>query len=308
MKKAIKWLLVFGCVAVLTACSKEEEPGVILLKAGQHSITLSVEERPDTRVSYSHQEGESVYRFSWSRNDAIGVYVPGRETAVLYTIDEIDGRKATFKLAEDYYIGPGQQMVNIVYLFSLGNDFELPGPNSQNSFGLEQIGQYTVLYAKDVPMTDGQFGNVKLKHATSYLHFPAGFEFITGSRTCDIHTTEAKLEDVYNVFGFKDLIPSKSESDNFIWLANGRISVGEDGKLVNDVYVPFFVPEGGESMSLNWRLRVFDFSGDCLAENQVTPEAKEVMPGMVYEASEITFPSKPIDTTVGNEQTDLGQG
>ena len=93
--KAIKSLLVFGCVAALVACSKEKEPGAILLKAGQHSITLSVDERPDTRVSYSHQEGESVYRFSWSSEDAIGVYVPGREEAVLYSIDEI---KKLYKL------------------------------------------------------------------------------------------------------------------------------------------------------------------------------------------------------------------
>lgn len=293
--KAIKSLLVFGCVAALVACSKEKEPGLILLKAGQHSITLSVDERPDTRVSYSHQEGESVYRFFWSRDDAIGVYVPGREVPVLYTIDEIDGKKASFKLAEDFYIEPGQQMVNIVYPFSLGNDFVLPGPDSQNSFGLENMGQYTVLYAKDVPMTDGQFGDVKLKHATSYLHFPAGFVFFKGDgleELAGVYVT-ADLFRVYNIFSLLNLAPAASDY-NAVRL-NGCIRMTNQGQLENGIYIPFFVPEEGQSIHFRWFMLVqVEPGSERSADYLLWPAAKDVMPGMVYEAQAQTFPSQDL--------------
>lgn len=301
MKKAFKSILVFGCVAALAACSKEKEPGIILLKAGQHSITLSVDERPDTRVSYSHQEGESVYRFSWSEGDAIGVYVPGRETAVKYTIDEIDGRKATFKLAEDYYIEPGQKTVNIVYPFSLGNDFVLPESDSQNSFGLENMGQYTVLYAKDVPMTDGQFGDVKLKHATSYLHFPADFEFFSETYKEGMpispheNNSRGTLVTPFRVFSFENLEPTQSDDYSSTTM---HLTITSQGTLQSDVYIPFFVPEGGMEMQLRWSLAVTpqDNANFVNATYDITvPPQYAMMPGMVYTATATTFPSTPLD-------------
>lgn len=188
--------------------------------------------------------------------------------------------------------------------------FDAPNKAFEFGFGLTDMGKYAVLYAKNVTVNleEGKLTeNVTLKHATSYLHFPAGFQFFIDGNS-DIVIAEAKLETVYNAFSFKDLQPKSEKGD--VCIANNHIGITTDGKLAKDVYVPFFVPEKGEDMSLKWDLIVGDETDDRHAQYIETPGAKKVMPGMVYKVQETTFPGKVFDwdSTIGNEDTDLDQG
>ena len=302
MKKASKLLLVLGCMAALAACNKEEEPSVILLKAGQHTISLGVDERPDTRVSYSHQEGESVYRFSWSEGDSIGVYIPGRETPVKYTIaDGVGGKKATFTLAENCSVAPGQQTVGIVYPYSTNESIALP--QNMSTCGLENLGKYAVLYAKEVPMMDGEIGDAALKHATSYLYFPKGFQFFedkddtpTGYISDLDDNTSGTLETPYRVFNYKNLEPTLSNSSTASTLI---FTLNDEGKLEDDIYIPFFVPEAEEGvmMQLKWSMVVAPITSSYYdaTYNNPDPPQKAMKPGKVYKATNEAFPIIPIN-------------
>lgn len=303
MKKAFKVLLILGCVAALAACSKEEDPAVLFLKAGQHTISLGVDERPDTRVSYSHQKGESVYRFSWSEGDAIGVYIPGRETPVRYTIaDGVGGKKATFTLDENCSVPLGQQTVSIFYPYSTNESIALP--QNMNTCDLENLGNYAVLYAKEVPMMDGEIGDAALKHATSYLHFPAGFKFFKDKNTLSPtsyildsdNNTSGTLETPYRVFNYKNLEPTLSNSSTTL-----IFTLNDEGKLEDDddIYIPFFVPEAEEGvmMQLKWSMVVEPITDSYsnATYNNPDPPQKAMKPGKVYKATNEAFPIIPIN-------------
>lgn len=303
MKKAFKVLLILGCVAALAACSKEEDPAVLFLKAGQHTISLGVDERPDTRVSYSHQEGESVYRFSWSEGDAIGVYIPGRETPVRYTIaDGVGGKKATFTLAEDCSVASGQQTVSIVYPYSTDNSFALP--KNTGTCGIKTMGNFAVLYAKEVPMMDGEIGDAALKPATSYLHFPAGFVFFEDNDDYGLsldldmadedNNCSGTLETPFRVFSFETLEPIQSNAYSSTTLS---FTITLQGTLAADVYIPFFVPEGGAEMQLKWSMALKPFDENCYSDSEhkyTSTPLKTMMPGMVYTGTAGTFPKRMI--------------
>ena len=302
MKKVFKYLLLIGCGAVLASCSYGEDPaGLLLMKAGEQRITLSVGDKADTRVSYTYDEADPCYRFSWSDGDAIGLYIPDRDTPVKFTVTEIsdNGKSASFVLAEDYYIAPGEQSVSIVYPFFLDEYAILPGPQSCAYFRLEDMGKYAVLYASDIPMVDGEIGSAHLKTVTSYLHFPTGFQFFTGDKTVEIASSEnalAQLKNVYNAFGLKDGVfqPFDSPSYDDIWLDIGSVDMTKEGKLAAEIYVPFFVQDGGQEMRLGWSITLWSESDDCFDYNVVPENAKTVKPGMVYEAQATTFPSREI--------------
>jgi hypothetical protein len=303
MKRAFTILSILGCAAALAACSKEEEPAVIILKAGQHTISLGVDGRPDTRVSYSYQEEENVYEFSWSEGDAIGVYIPGREDPVEYIIAEgIGSKKATFTLAEDCSVASGQQTVSIVYPYSTDNSFALP--KNTGTCGIETMGNFAVLYAKEVPMTDGEIGDAALKPATSYLHFPAGFVFFEDNdyygcfldldMADEDNNCSGTLETPFRVFSFETLEPIQSNAYSSTTLS---FTITLQGTLADDVYIPFFVPEGGAEMQLKWSMALKPYNESCYYDSKheyTSTPLKTMMPGMVYTGTAGTFPKRMI--------------
>lgn len=275
------------CLLVFTACGNDED---LTVKDTPETCVATIEVDIDevtTRTSYNE-----ALNFSWSAGDALsvayfdGIGYVGKKFSMK---GAPEGRIATFECAD---FPTGEKKVGIFYPYVEPNDdgyltgFEL---NKLSTCDFEHIGNYDALYAVGVTVTDGVLPKVKLKHAVSFMHFEKGFRFVNGVSDME------KIGAFYLENESRSGIQYRDDDLSFYSGAIGfeaDLSMTADGKLDEDIYIPFLVKEGGESLTPTFSVQ-FIRSGDKWKYIDWEPAAKILQPGMIYTVTSETVPAQP---------------
>lgn len=273
-------LLALGCTAMLTACTNNDEPAVA---PAMRTVTLSVEvaEPADTRVEYT-EEG-TTYKFAWSAWDELRVfYNDGTdETYTDFTIDEINGKQATFTGT----LPASLTKVTIGYsargFVSSGNKATIVGTDDADV--LTALARNTYLYAENVSVTGGEgvtLPNVQLQHAAAYLLLKAGLQVVDGSVDQDYNFVIPEYTEPWYDLAFSSEGIEKTRKINIVDLHSYVDS--DTGKLTKDVLVPFYVAAGGETLSLPFTILNSDYDAGI---GGATQPAHLYKPGVIYEVA-----------------------
>lgn len=310
--KATRIFWALGCVAALSACTGNDEPQVAQQETRTVTFSLNVEQAA-TRAEYS--DNGTAYQFSWTDGDALSVVYEedGEVKNAKFTVSNASGGSAditgelpaTVTTVGVYYpyiekssIAGGQSG----YYFSDSDNGDFV-----NQSGLGNLGAYGCLGAVGVTVTDGALpATVKMQHLTSFLHFPAGYQFFKEDDTTTSLNQYITLQAIVGstmhcgqvtysptAFAFPTqasiTMYMKATGENFNGLTATAVAVS-DGKIQSDIYLPFFLSESKELvMALTvWKTM---YSNVSWSKGSDAPTGT-FEPGYVYTVGADKYPAK----------------